>query len=613
MARHSFGILIAFLALLCAALVAVAVSTRPKADFTFCNSADVESLDPAKAADSSAHRVLNGIFEGLSVLHPATLVPQPGVADNVIRDANGDWQCLTDDGLQCVFHIREDARWSDGTPVTAHDFVYSFRRVLDPQTAAPYPHLLGDYVVNAEKYNSPRLLESGDAVEVELLLADGVEDTDNLRGELLGGTLFDVAEGIFAVEIAGQLRHFTTAPQTSADQQETPVEICRQVLLDFSEVGIRAVDDHNLEIFLIRPNPAFLQVLAHVTLSPVKQTYLETFGNEWTSVDHLVGNGAYVVSERRLRDRMRLQKNPHYWDRDDVGCDVIDALTVESPSTMLNLYEAGQVDWIPSVPTALVGDLERLRSEALRSAPAFSTYFYVFNVREPPFNDVHLRRALCQSVNRREIVETVLRGGQMPASSFVPHGIAGYTSPVAVTEDNASARAELALVAADKLAQFNSGNWALLYNTGDTHRAIAELVQSQWNEGLGVNIGLENREFGAFRSSVARGEFDIARSGWTGDVSDPIAFLHMFASDSPFNDAGWSNAEYDQLLAAAGTEHDAARRLEMLAQAEQILLRECPVLPLYHRVSHHLVRPEVEGFFANASDIHPLRWIRSPH
>ncbi|MDA7977579.1 MAG: peptide ABC transporter substrate-binding protein [Pirellulales bacterium] len=616
------GILLGFLALLLAAVWSTLSITRRAAHFSFCNAADVGSLDPAIASDSSTQRVLSGVFEGLCVLHPQTLEPQPGMASNIIRTTQGGWKCLSPDGKTWTFEIREDARWSDNSPLTANDFAYSFRRVLDPQTAAPYPHLLGDYVINAEKYNSPQNLAVGDSVEVELPLPNAESENSNKRGQLLRGTLIEkVAGGTFHVEVDGvprffQIRSSTEVPGKGSDSFKNEsdnsgaIEDCRQVLLDFHEVGIRAVDSHTLQIELMRPNPAFLQVLAHVTLSPVNQRCLEAHsGREWTHPNRLISNGAYVVAQRRLRDRIRLQRNPYYWDRGHVGCEMVDAITVESPATMLNLFEAGLVDWVPSTPVSLADDLRRVRANSLKAAPAFSTYFYVFNVRRPPFNDIHIRRAFCQAINRREVVDTALRGGQETASGFVPPGISGYASAEVLAEDPTAARHELQQADAGSLTALNGSQWKLLYNTGDTHRSIAELIQSQWREATGIHIALENREFGTFRAAISAGEFDIARSGWTGDISDPIAFLHMFASDSPFNDAGWANDDYDRLLGQAGVESDPVQRLSLLQEAETILLKECPVLPLYHRVSMHLVRPGVRGFYANSGDIHPLKWI----
>lgn len=384
------------------------------------------------------------------------------------------------------------------------------------------------------------------------------------------------------------------------------------MLFDFREVGIRALDEHTLELKLIRPNPSYLQILAHMTLCPVNQRCLEAHsGAAWTQPDKLVCNGPYVVQERRLRDRIRLVKNAEYWDAEHVSCEIIDDLTIESPITMLNLFESGEVDWIPSVPTSLVDELANVHAGELKVAPVFSTYFYVFNCSQPPFDDPRVRRAFCEAVNRDVIISTALRGGQLPATSFVPGGIAGYAYPHAPPEDRQDAAALLAAYQAEHPGGLdpNGRKLSILYNTGETHRSIAELLQTQWRSALGLNLDLENREFGAYRGAIVAGEFDLARSGWTGDVSDPVAFLHMFVSDSEFNDARWSNAEYDSRLTAAATERDPQRRLQLLAEAEAILLHECPIIPLYHRMSTHLVRPEVSGFFTNPADVHPLKGI----
>lgn len=202
-------------------------SLRPKADFSFCSAGDVESLDPAQASDSAAERVISSIFEGLCVLDPETLEPRPGVARNVVRlgqllsnsaekprnfaDSSDPaaWACISPDGETLTFDLRTDARWSDGTPVTATDFVYSFRRVLDPLTAAPSPHLLADYLINADKYHDPNLIQPGDPVEVELPQEESIPSDANVRGVLITGTFVEKnSSGFFSVRVGDQVRVF---------------------------------------------------------------------------------------------------------------------------------------------------------------------------------------------------------------------------------------------------------------------------------------------------------------------------------------------------------------------------------------------------------------------
>ncbi|MFW5692591.1 MAG: peptide ABC transporter substrate-binding protein [Thermoguttaceae bacterium] len=582
----------------CAGLMVWAVSfgTLPPADFTFCNGDEVKTVDPAISTGQPEGRIIWALFEGLCRWHPETLEPIPGVAER--------WE-LSDDKRTYTFFLRREARWSDGTPVTAHDFTYSLRRFLHPATAAEYGKELW-YIENAKRF-TVREVAVGDPVEVELHeKPDGA--LPFAPGVLVQGTLLAIDEPeadrpVFTVEVDGRSDRFQ---RVEAGAAPDGVTACRMITYDFDHVGIRALDERTLEIRLDHPVPYFLQLMGFYPFSPVNRRCVETHGYPaWTRPENLVGNGAYRLEFRRVRDRIRLVKSPTYWNRDEVRLETIDALAVKSATTMLNLYMTGEVDWIPTVPTEVVADL--LRRDDFQPAPYLALYYYLVNTERPPLDDPRVRRALAMAVDRREIVEEVTRSGQVPAYSLVPAEISkylDYTPPEFGRFDPEEARRLLAE------AGYPDGSGCprieVLYNTSESHKAIAEVIQAQWKRHLGVDVTLSNQEWGAYLTSRRQGRYMVARAGWIGDYVDPNTFLSLFTSDNPQNQSGWSRAEYDRLIQAAQREPDDRRRLELFHAAERIVLDELPMIPIYLYVSQSMVRPYVEGFYRNIQDVHPL-------
>lgn len=575
---------------------AISFSTLPPADFTFCNGDEIKTVDPALSTGQPEGRIIWSLFEGLCRWHPETLEPIPGVAER--------WE-VSNDKRTYTFHLRRGALWSDGSPVTAHDFSYSLRRFLHPATAAEYAKELW-YIENAKQFTT-RDVAAGDPVEVEL----HEKPPDALPfapGIIVRGTLLAVDEAaaerpVFTVEVDGRPQQFQRADPGAASEGATA---CRMITYDFHHVGVRAVGEHTLEIRLNHPVPYFLNLMGFYPFSPVNRRCVETHGYPaWTRPENLVGNGAFRLEFRRVRDRIRLVKSPTYWNRDAVRLNTIDALAVKSATTMLNLYMTGQADWIPSVPTEVVTEL--MARDDFQPAPFLALYYYLINTEKPPLDDPRVRRALAMAVDRREIVERVTRSGQVPAYSVVPDEMSkyvDYTPPVFGSFDPEEARRLLAE------AGYPGGRGAprieVLYNTHDSHKAIAEVIQAQWKRHLGLDVALSNQEWGAYLTSRRQRRYTVARAGWIGDYVDPNTFLDLFTSDNPQNQSGWSHAEYDRLIRAAQLEPDEARRLELFHAAEQIVLDELPLIPIYFYVSQSMVRPYVEGFYPNIQDVHPL-------
>jgi oligopeptide transport system substrate-binding protein len=589
-------------ALLGGVVWAVWPSSHEPADFTFVNATEVKSLDPAIVSGQPENRVINALFEGLVRWHPATLEPLPGVAER--------WE-ISPDGKVYTFHLRPTARWSDGRRLTADDFAWSFRRLIDPLTAGEYSYQFW-YVRGARAYNTARV-SVGQVVEVELAERPAGAPPFS-RGELVRGTLLGEepagagpGEGrVWVVRAEGRARRFCREPRAGT-------EPCRQVLPDFAQVGVRVLDDCTLQLELEYPTPYFLSLTGFYPLFPTPRHVVEAHGfPAWVDVSRIVGNGPFRLASRKIRDRMRLVRNEHYWGRDEVRLGSIDVLATESAATGLNLYLSGQVDWITTVPTTVVPELMSPPRSDFQPAPEMTVYYYRLNTTRPPLDQVAVRRALAMAVNRQELVEHVTRAGETPARSFVPPGMAGYTSPEGVGFAPAEARRLLAE------AGFPDGRalpkLTILYNNDEGHQLIAEMIQDQWKRHLGVQVEPVNQEWGSYLNSQRQLQYQVSRSGWVADFADPNTFLKMYVTGGADNQTGWSNADYDRLIDQARRESDQASRLGLLHQAEAILLREQPIIPLYFRVSKNMVREGVRGFFNNPLDVHPLRdlWIERP-
>lgn len=504
-------------------LAATEDATLERADFAFCNQDEVASLDPALATGFPEGRVVGALFEGLTRLDPVTLEPLPGVADA--------WE-VSPDSLRWTFHLRPEARWSNGDPLTAEDVRYGLLRLLDPATHSSAGYLLG-------------------------MLTGATEAAATPLGVPFGG----------------------------------------------DGVGIRAVGPHQLELQLDRPCPELPRLLAYPVLAPVHRPSLEAHGNDWIKPGLLVSNGAFRLAQRRLKDRIRLVRNEHYWGVDEVQLRTVDALAANGVTTQLNLFLTGEVDWMIKPPPGLYDELLP-RAEA-RVGPQFGTTFLRFNVRREPYGDVRVRRALTLALDRDSLARDVMRGGRVAAVSFVPPGLPGYEPARLAPCDPDLARALLAE------AGFPGGRdlpaVELLYPGNENTRDLCQAIAETWRRELGVRTRLIVQSWKVYLDSSRNGFYDAAWSSWIGDWLDPGTFLEVFLSSSESNRTGWADPEYDALVGLATREPDAGLRARAWARAEQHLLDVGPIAPIHQRVNINLVSGRVAGFQDNLLDLHPLR------
>lgn len=488
--------------------------------FVFNNESEPETLDPAKMTGVLEDRIAKCLFEGLVTTDPKTLEPRPGVAEA--------WE-MSPDGLVITFRLRADARWSDGQPVTAADFVRSWLRVLTPATAADYAYMLYP-LAGAEDFHRGRLA-------------------------------------------------------------------------DPAQVGVAAPDPRTLVVRLRAPCPWFLELCAFHTLLPTPAEPIARHQERWTRPGNIVGNGPFVLKSWDQRRAIVVERNPHYWDRDFVKLERVTILPHDNSETAYKLFLAGEVQWIPKLPSAKLDEIRR-RADYY-SSPYFGTYFYRFNVTRPPLDDVHVRRAIAWAIDRRAIAEQIARGGQIPAGSWCPP-IAGYQPIPGPGLDVDRARRELAQSRyAGQVPPIE-----LLYNTDDLHKVIAEALAQQLKRTLGIEIVLRNSEWGTYLKAQDTLDYAMSRSAWIGDFGDPDTFFNLFITGSGNNKTGWGHPRYDQLVRASQTETVPEARWKLLHEAERLLVEEeCPIASVYTYVAQGLLDERVMGFEPNLRDLHPLKYV----
>lgn len=496
------------------------------------NGAEPKTLDPQVATGVTENKIISALTEGLISYHPTDdELPEPGVAKR--WEANEDYS-------EWTFFLREDARWSNGDPVTAHDFVWSYERMLTPEFGAEYVEMLFQ-MENAEEFH---------------------------RGE---------------------------------------VE-------EFARVGVEALDERTLRFRLVGPTPFFLGMLKHYAWFPVHPPTVEAYGSgrldrssPWTLEGRHVGNGPFVLAEWRVNQFIRVTKSPTYWDRDRVRLNEIYFMAIEDVNTEQRMYASDRLHITNSVPSNDIANLRRTRPDELRLEPYLGTYFYRFNTTRPPFDDVRVRRALAMTVNREAIVNRVTLGDQTPAFAFVPPGFDDYPRRALLEYDPEEARRLMAA------AGFPGGEGFprkfLLFNTLEDHRKIAEAVVAMWNRELGIDFQLENKEWRVYLEAQSQLDFDISRAGWIGDYMDPITFLELWTTDNGNNNTGWSNARYDELIRKAFRSATQEEHYAALMEAEEILMAEMPVIPIYHYNRIYLIRPEVRGWYPKLLDNRPYKHL----
>ena len=376
-------------------------------------------------------------------------------------------------------------------------------------------------------------------------------------------------------------------------------------------LGVTALDDQTLQIELERPTPYFLGLLANPVAYPVHRASIERIGAQFTRAGKLVSNGAYVLDEWALQSHVRLRRNARYWNAQAVAIDTVMHLVTEDLNAEFQRFRAGELHITEQVPAQQIAAMPPALKQQLRIADYLGSYYYGFNLTQPPFKDQPgLRKALSLAIDRQVIADKVMGSGEKPAYGWLPPGTEGAPSQRPEWADWSRERRLIEarrLYAAAGYGPRHPLAVQIRYNTHDYHQKIATVIAAMWKQTLGVQATLYNEETKVFlQSRRERRLTQVFRASWVADYADASSFLDLLLSNNPRNDTGYANARYDTLLAQA--EHTSgASRAELLAQAERLMLDDTPVIPIYFYVTKHLVAPSVRGWQDNALDHHYTR------
>lgn len=454
--------------------------------------------------------------------------------EKVVPGVAEKWDVSTD-GLTYTFHLRTTAKWSDGKAVTAKDFEYAWKRALDPAVASDYAYQLF-YLKNGEKFNSKK---------------------------------------------------------ASKD-----------------DVGVKAKDDTTLVVTLESPVPYILSLFAFPTYMPLREDVVSAHPDDWsTKADTFICNGPFKMKEWLPKDKIVFVKNDNYWNKDKIKLTTIEYKLLDNETSYMTAFTSGQLDFIESPPSEQIPTL--VSNGTAKIYPYLGTYYYSFNIASDAakinpavakvLKDVKVRKAIQLAIDRKVLVENVTKGGQKPATSFVPAGIKDADGTDFKKKDYYPASGDVAQ-AKQLLAEagFPDGKGfpsiEIMYNSGQGHQDIATAVQEMLKKNLGITVTLRNVERKVQLDETSNKKYPaLARNGWIADYADPMTFLDMWTTTSGNNVSGYSSAEYDKLIAQAKTEADSTKRMTLMHQAEDLLMTDMPIIPLYEYTNVVCLKSYVKG------------------
>ncbi|WP_270448438.1 peptide ABC transporter substrate-binding protein [Lactobacillus delbrueckii] len=500
-------------------------SSAKKQTLTWMNTAEMATLDASKATDQASYEQINNVEEGLYLLGKNAKV-QNALATSTKNSA---------DGKTWTFTLRKNAKWSNGDPVTAQDFVYSWRRTIDPKTASEYAYLFS-----------------------------GIKNADAI--------------------VSGKKKP--------------------------AALGIKADGKYKLTVTLEKRIPYFKLLMAFPLFFPQNQKFIEKMGSKYaTSSKYMIYNGPYKqVGWTGSNLSWKLVKNDKYWDKKKVKLDTVKFSVQKTPATDYNLYQSGKLD---------AAFLDAQATKSLKGKTGYTqrkmstTQYLSYNIKKhPEFKNKNLRLAISMAINRKELAST-LGGAATPATTFDPEGMTtvngkDYTDTVknAATEKATTynvTEAKKLYKQALKETGKKKISFTLLGDDDDTAKKAAEFVQSQLENNLGIDVQVQSIPKKTRLTRMMSGNFDVVSTGWNADFSDPISFLDLQTTGASYNYGKWSNKEYDKYVAASKTTGSDADRFKDLAKAEQILLEEQGVTPLYHPIEAWMVKPSVKGVIYNGA------------
>ncbi|MDE2486404.1 MAG: peptide ABC transporter substrate-binding protein [Alphaproteobacteria bacterium] len=497
--------------------------------FEFGLSLEPATLDPQKANLVTESWVIGDLMMGLTTDGPDGS-PVPGGATS--------WT-TSPDGLVWTFHLRRGARWSDGVPVTAQDYVFGLRRLVDPRTASIYAYLA--YVIKNA--------------------------------------------------------------QAISDGKAAP-----------SSLGAKALDPYTLQLTLTHPAPYLLELTKHQSFFPAPEHVVEKYGDGWVAPGRYVSNGPYRLVSWRLGDRITLAKNPLFYDAAHVCFDRVDYFATPDAISAERRVQTGELDATNTFQSNRIGRLRRIMPGYVHVHTALATVYLSFNTRDvKPLQDIRVRRALSEAIDRDFMTAKLMRAGQIPAYSFVPPGTANYPQgahTVWAGELLAQRQREAkALLAQAGFSPAHPLKLQIKTSNNSETLLLAQALQADWRS-IGVEASLVQNDGPVVFAAYANRDFQVGFMSWYADFNDPMTFLGLLKSDTGAQNYGdYKNPAYDALLAKADAEPDAARRGRILSRAEQLMLDDEALAPIDFTVNRELVNPHITGWVDNAEDFHRTRWL----
>src|SRR5659263_51975 len=554
----SFVLISVFLAVALLGTVSCTTSKGNVQEVTYNLGAEPPGIDPGVTIGVPESTVEMQVFDGLTRLDSKD-VPQPAMAKS--------WT-ISKDGKTYIFTLR-DAYWTNGTPVTAYDFEYAWKRVLSPELAAQYATQLY-YVRGGEAFNTSIKVGSK-------YYAQAVDAKGNPLTKKVG-------------------------------DKDVPVPDMAKEIDPSKDVGVKALDAKTLQVDLESPTAYFLALTAFNTLYPVCKAVVST-NDKWASdVKTYVTNGPFTLTQWSHNDKMVFVKNPTYWDKNNVKLTKVTFLMVEDSSTALSMYQSGQLDSAVTVPSSELPKL--VASGDVKILPSLATYLYMFNTTKKPFNDARVRKALTLAINRGQITKSITKGGETPALGMVSNGIPDAlpgsdfrTVGGSYFKDNDIATAKALLAQAGYPNGKGFPPFTLLFNTSDQHKSIAEAIQQMWKKNLGITCTLRSEEWGVYLADEASLNYDVVRRSPTADYMDPNTFLELFVTGNGRNMTGYSNKAYDALIAKEKATVDTKARMTVLHAAEKILMTDMPIAPVYFYTNPMLLSKHIKNFYESALGI----------
>ena len=486
------------------------------------------TIDPSINVTSDAVFYLIHTFEGL-VEKDFNGKLSPAVAES--------WE-ISEDGLTYTFKLRTNAKWTDGKPVTANDFVYSWQRVVDPATGSQYGY-------QHEPVKNAKAITAGDMPKESL--------------------------------------------------------------------GVKAIDDYTLEVTLEAPTAYFLELLSFPTFYPLRKDIIDKYGDKWTlKADTYIGNGAFKLVERNRDESLVMVKNTNYWNIENIVPDKLTFVLMENETGSVAGVKSGNLHFARSFPRQ---DIKALQEDGLIVIkPRISSYYYCLNLTNDILKDVRVRRALSLAIDRNYIVEQVTMGGEKPAGALVPYGISDYEGDfrenageyIDVSKEGYAKNVEEAKRLMAEAGYPNGEGFPVMEFKADPgiHVKIFEAVQQMWKENLGIDVTLTQEEWAVFLQTRYDRNITMARGGWNGDFDDPVNFMTLCVSYSPNNYSVYSNKAYDDMINEVMLSGDQKFRMEIMHKAEEMLMKEEAIIPIYYYTEPLLVSPKLKDIYYDSLGLH---------